>query len=127
MDGSGQLVNGSSFTWENNGGYFDSNPGTGAFDTGNGILVAQLTVAAGEDITFGGTASYNGDGCRRFDLRRILRDHRSCSWCVGSPRSRRPRPPSPRLNLEAISSCIGGVTAPNLNLEQPSLPGGLFY
>ena len=62
IDGSGQLVNGSSFTWENNGGYFDSNPGTGAFDTGSGILVAQLTVAAGEDITFGGTASFNGDG-----------------------------------------------------------------
>ena len=62
IDGSGQLVNGSSFTWENNGGYFDSNPGTGAFDSGSGILVAQLTVASGEDITFGGTASYNGDG-----------------------------------------------------------------
>ena len=33
-----------------------------AFDTGAGILIAQLTVAAGEDITFGGTASFNGDG-----------------------------------------------------------------
>ena len=62
IDGSGQLVNGTSFTWENNGGYFDSNPGTGAFDSGSGILVAQLTVASGEDITFGGTASFNGDG-----------------------------------------------------------------
>ena len=54
-----QLVNGSSFTWENNGGYFDSDPGSGAFDTGSGVLVAQLTVASGEDITFGGTASFN--------------------------------------------------------------------
>ena len=56
-----QLVNGSSFTWENNGGYFDSNPGSGAFDTGSGVLVAQLTVASGEDITFGGTASFNNE------------------------------------------------------------------
>ena len=60
-DSSGQVVNGSSFTWENNGGYFDSNPGTGAFDTGSGILIAQLTVASGEDITFGGTASFNSE------------------------------------------------------------------
>lgn len=57
----GSVVNGSSFTWENNGGYFDSDPGSGAFDTGSGILVAQLTVASGEDITFGGTASYNSE------------------------------------------------------------------
>ena len=57
----GSVVNGSSFTWENNGGYFDSNPGSGAFDSGSGILVAQLTVASGEDITFGGTASYNSE------------------------------------------------------------------
>ena len=57
----GSVVNGSSFTWENNGGYFDSDPGSGAFDTGSGILVAQLTVATGEDITFGGTASYNSE------------------------------------------------------------------
>ena len=62
VDGSGQKVSGSSFLWENNGGYFDSNPGTGAFDTGSGIIVAQLTVASGEDITFGGTASFNGTG-----------------------------------------------------------------
>ena len=60
-DAFGSVVRGSSFTWENNGGYFDSNPGTGAFDTGSGILVAQLTVAAGEDITFGGTASFNSE------------------------------------------------------------------
>ncbi|MEC8065509.1 MAG: hypothetical protein VX126_05575 [Planctomycetota bacterium] len=57
----GSVVNGSSFTWENNGGYFDSDPGSGAFDSGSGILVAQLTVASGEDITFGGTASYNSE------------------------------------------------------------------
>ena len=57
----GSVVNGSSFTWENNGGYFDSDPGSGAFDAGSGILVAQLTVASGEDITFGGTASYNSE------------------------------------------------------------------
>lgn len=57
----GSVVNGSSFTWENNGGYFDSDPGSGAFDTGSGILIAQLTVASGEDITFGGTASYNSE------------------------------------------------------------------
>ena len=56
------VIRGSSFTWENNGGYFDSDPGTGAFDTGSGILIAQLTVASGEDITFGGTASFNGTG-----------------------------------------------------------------
>ena len=60
-DGDGSVVNGSSFTWENNGGYFDSDPGSGAFDSGSGILVAQLTVASGEDITFGGTASYNSE------------------------------------------------------------------
>jgi MYXO-CTERM domain-containing protein len=60
-DGNGSVVNGSSFTWENNGGYFDSDPGSGAFDSGSGILVAQLTVASGEDITFGGTASYNSE------------------------------------------------------------------
>ena len=53
------VIRGSSFTWENNGGYFDSDPGSGAFDTGSGILIAQLTVASGEDITFGGTASFN--------------------------------------------------------------------
>ena len=47
-DGFGQSVNGSSFIWENNGGYFDSNPGSGAIDDGSGILVAQLTVASGE-------------------------------------------------------------------------------
>ena len=58
-DGNGQVINGSSFIWENNGGYFDSDPGSGAFDTGSGILIAQLTVASGEDITFGGTASFN--------------------------------------------------------------------
>lgn len=57
----GSIINGSSFTWEDNGGYFDSDPGSGAFDTGSGILVAQLTVASGEDITFGGTASYNSE------------------------------------------------------------------
>lgn len=57
----GSVVNGSSFSWENNGGYFDSDPGSGAFDSGSGILVAQLTVASGEDITFGGTASYNSE------------------------------------------------------------------
>ena len=57
----GSVVNGSSFTWENNGGYFDSDPGSGAYDLGSGILVAQLTVASGEDITFGGTASYNSE------------------------------------------------------------------
>ncbi|MEC8092736.1 MAG: hypothetical protein VX155_02745 [Planctomycetota bacterium] len=57
----GSVVNGSSFTWENNGGYFDSDPGSGAYDIGSGILVAQLTVASGEDITFGGTASYNSE------------------------------------------------------------------
>ena len=56
------VIRGSSFTWENNGGYFDSDPGSGAFDTGSGILIAQLTVASGEDITFGGTASFNGTG-----------------------------------------------------------------
>ena len=61
IDGNGSVVNGSSFTWENNGGYFDSDPGSGAFDSGSGILVAQLTVASGEDITFGGTASYNSE------------------------------------------------------------------
>jgi MYXO-CTERM domain-containing protein len=55
------VIRGSSFTWENNGGYFDSDPGTGAFDTGSGILIAQLTVASGEDITFGGTASFNSE------------------------------------------------------------------
>ncbi|MEC8385860.1 MAG: hypothetical protein VXZ90_02480 [Planctomycetota bacterium] len=60
-DAFGSVVNGSSFTWENNGGYFDSDPGSGAFDSGSGILVAQLTVASGEDITFGGTASYNSE------------------------------------------------------------------
>ena len=60
-DGMGSVVNGSSFIWENNGGYFDSDPGSGAFDSGSGILVAQLTVASGEDITFGGTASYNSE------------------------------------------------------------------
>ena len=58
----GELISGSSFTWANNGGYFDSNPGTGAYDSdGSGILIAQLTVASGEDITFGGTASYNSE------------------------------------------------------------------
>ena len=60
-DAFGTKIRGSSFTWENNGGYFDSNPGSGAFDTGAGILIAQLTVASGEDITFGGTASFNSD------------------------------------------------------------------
>ena len=60
-DSMGSVVNGSSFIWENNGGYFDSDPGSGAFDSGSGILVAQLTVASGEDITFGGTASYNSE------------------------------------------------------------------
>ena len=53
------VVLGSSFSQENNGGYFDSNPGSGLFDGGTGILVAQLTVASGEDITFTGTASFN--------------------------------------------------------------------
>ena len=57
-DAFGQLVNGSSFTWENNGGYFDSNPGTGVFGTGP-VVIAQLTVPAGADVTFGGTASFN--------------------------------------------------------------------
>ena len=53
------VVNGTSFIQENNGGYFDSNPGTGIFDGGSGVLIAQLTVASGEDITFTGTASFN--------------------------------------------------------------------
>ena len=57
----GTKIRGTSFTWENNGGYFDSNPGSGAFDSGSGILIAQLTVASGEDITFGGTASFNSE------------------------------------------------------------------
>jgi MYXO-CTERM domain-containing protein len=57
--GNYHVVRGSSFTWANNGGYFDSNPGSGAFDTGSGVLIAQLTVASGEDITFTGTASFN--------------------------------------------------------------------
>jgi MYXO-CTERM domain-containing protein len=60
-DGNGQVINGSSFIWENNGGYFDSDPGSGAFDSGSGILIAQLTVASGEDVTFGGTASFNSE------------------------------------------------------------------
>ena len=60
-DALGQVIRGSSFTWEDNGGYFDSDPGSGAFDSGSGILIAQLTVASGEDVTFGGTASFNSD------------------------------------------------------------------
>ena len=61
VNGFGERIQGSSFTWENNGGYFDGDPGSGAFDSGSGVLVAQLTVAAGEDITFGGTASFNSE------------------------------------------------------------------
>jgi MYXO-CTERM domain-containing protein len=61
VNGFGERIQGSSFSWENNGGYFDSDPGSGAFDSGSGVLVAQLTVAAGEDITFGGTASFNSE------------------------------------------------------------------
>ena len=57
-DSFGQVVSGDSFTWENNGGYFDSNPTTGVFGTGP-VVVAQLTVPAGSDVTFGGTASFN--------------------------------------------------------------------
>ena len=61
-DAFGSVVRGSSWSWDNNGGYFDSDPGSGAYDTGSGILIAQLTVASGEDITFAGTASFNGTG-----------------------------------------------------------------
>jgi MYXO-CTERM domain-containing protein len=61
-----EKIQGSSFLWENNGGYYDQNPGSGAFDTGAGVLVAQLTVASGEDITFGGTASFNSNDALTF-------------------------------------------------------------
>ena len=67
VDGFGNKVGGSSFICENDGGYFDSNPETGNYDTGSGVLVAQLTVATGEEINFAGTAFFypfnsNGEG-----------------------------------------------------------------
>ena len=58
-DAFGNRVSGSSFIWENNGGYADFNPTSAATDDGSGVLIAQLTVASGESIEFGGTASYN--------------------------------------------------------------------
>ena len=58
-DGVASVINGSSFTQADNGGYFDSNPGTA--ETGS-VIIAQFTLS--NDTTtasYSGTLSY-GDG-----------------------------------------------------------------
>ena len=59
------VIRGDSFFWSSNGGWFDSNPSTSVTDSGSGILIAQLTVATGEEINFAGTAfftTFNSNG-----------------------------------------------------------------
>ncbi|MFK7960438.1 MAG: PEP-CTERM sorting domain-containing protein [Phycisphaerales bacterium] len=51
--GAGDLISGSSFTQESNGGYFDENPGTA--ENGGSVIIAQFTLA--NDTT---TATYSG-------------------------------------------------------------------
>ena len=56
-DGSSSVINGTSFSQADNGGWFDSNPGTP--ETGESILIAQFTVA---NFEFGGTADWQSTG-----------------------------------------------------------------
>ena len=59
-DANGAIVNGSSFTQADNGGYFDSNPSSA--EDGGSILIAQFTFAAGSTWTYTGTSDYNAGG-----------------------------------------------------------------
>jgi len=59
-NGTVSVINGSSFTQADNGGYFDSNPGTA--EVGGHILIAQFSLATGSTFTYSGTASYQVDG-----------------------------------------------------------------
>ena len=59
-DGTTSVIQGSSFSQADNGGWFDSNPGSP--ETGEAILIAQLTFGGGT-FAFGGTANWvGGDG-----------------------------------------------------------------
>ena len=56
-DGLRSVINGTSFTQLDNGGYFDQNPGTP--EQGGSILIAQFTVA---NFSYGGTADWQAAG-----------------------------------------------------------------
>ena len=59
-DANGAIVNGSSFTQADNGGYFDSNPSSA--EVGGSILIAQFTFAEGSTWTYTGTSDFNAGG-----------------------------------------------------------------
>jgi len=54
------VIQGSSFSQANNGGYFDSNPGTP--EQGGHILIAQFSLATGSNFTYCGTADSSQGG-----------------------------------------------------------------
>ena len=56
----GAVVNGSSFSQADNGGYFDSNPSSA--EVGGSILIAQFTFAEGTTWTYTGTSDFNAGG-----------------------------------------------------------------
>ena len=56
----GALISGDGFLQADNGGYFDSNPGTAV--TGTSILIAQFTFAEGTTWTYKGTSDFNAGG-----------------------------------------------------------------
>jgi uncharacterized protein (TIGR03382 family) len=59
-DGSGAFISGDGFIQEDNGGYFDSDPGSAV--VGTSILVAQFSFAEGTTWTYTGTTDYNVGG-----------------------------------------------------------------
>ena len=54
------VINGTSFFQEDNGGWFDFDPGT--VENGGEILIAQFTIASGETGVFTGTVDYTPGG-----------------------------------------------------------------
>ncbi|MFK7960439.1 MAG: hypothetical protein AB8G96_07925 [Phycisphaerales bacterium] len=58
-DGASSVIMGSSFM-ETDGGYFDQNPGTVVGGVGD-VVIAQFTLAAGEDFTYSGLVNWKDD------------------------------------------------------------------
>jgi len=61
-DAFGALISGDGFLQADNGGYFDSNPSTGVFDAGSGILIAQFTFVEGTTWNYIGISVFNANG-----------------------------------------------------------------